>query len=67
MQDDNTPDGTIIVKAVEDSLDMYISEGLTKANVMQILIEALHGIDAVDIGMDEIMPEGALGGGKMLQ
>ena len=67
MQEDNTPEGTIIIKATDNTMDMYVSESFTKADVMQILIEALHAIDEVDVEMDEKIPQGALGGINTLQ
>ena len=53
--------GTIILKASEDTLDMFVSRSMTKGEVMQILMEALHAIDDVDVGLDDIVPEGAFG------
>jgi len=67
MQEDNTPEGTIIIKATDNTMDMYVSESFTKADVMQILIEALHAIDEVDVEMDEKIPQGVLGGINTLQ
>lgn len=63
--DNNDVSGTIILKATEDTLDMFVSNAMTKEDVMQILIEALHAIDEIDIGMDEIIPEGAFGVGTL--
>jgi hypothetical protein len=67
MQENETPEGTIIIRATEETMDMYVSEGFTKADVMQILIEALHGIEEVNVDMDEKIPQGALSGVNILQ
>lgn len=67
MQKNNTPEGTLIIKATEDTMDMYVSESFTKADVMQILIEALHAIEEIGVDMDEKIPQGALNGVNILQ
>jgi len=67
MQENNTPEGTLIIKATEHTMDMYVSESFTKADVIQILLEALHAIDEIGVDMDEKIPQGALNGVNILQ
>lgn len=64
MDNDNF-EGTIILKATEETLDLITSATMTKEQVMQILIEALHAIDSMDIDMDEVIPQGAFGAGMI--
>lgn len=67
MQENETPEGTLIIRANEDTIDMCVSESFTKSDVMQILIEALHAIDEIDVDIDEKIPQGALSGVNILQ
>lgn len=45
--------GTVIIKSNDDEMELYISNDLTKSQVLQILLECLHIIRNTDIDNDE--------------
>ena len=45
--------GTLIIKSNDDEMELYISNDLTKSQVLQILLECLHIIRNTDIDNDE--------------
>jgi hypothetical protein len=58
-------EGTIIISANADSLDLKVSKGLTKEQTMQLLVETLYAIDDLNIDDNEEIPEGAFVGGPL--
>jgi hypothetical protein len=65
MQQNESLEGTIILKATEDALDMFVSSGLTKEEVMGLLFEALSALDDNETPLDEPLPSGSLGVGQL--
>lgn len=51
--------GTIIIKATDETLDLYINNSLSKSQVMNIMYEVLSALDSLDIDDDEKIPQGA--------
>jgi hypothetical protein len=50
--------GTIIIKTNDEDMELYISNDLSKSQVLQILLECLHVIRKTDIDdNDAIAPE----------
>lgn len=45
--------GTIIIKSNDEDMELYISNDLTKAQTLQILLECLHVIRHTDIDDDD--------------
>lgn len=44
--------GTIIIKSNDEDMELYISNDLSKSQVLQILLECLHVIRNTDIDDD---------------
>jgi hypothetical protein len=45
--------GTVIIKSTDNEMELYISNDLTKAQTLQILLECLHVIRHTDIDDDD--------------
>ena len=45
--------GTIIIKSTDNEMELYISNDLSKAQTLQILLECLHVIRNTDIDDDD--------------
>ena len=45
--------GTVIIKSNDDEMELYISNDLSKSQVLQILLECLHVIRNTDIDDDD--------------
>lgn len=63
--DNDDIEGTIIISATADSLDLKVSTGLTKAQTMQLLAETLYAIDELNIDDDEEIPDSVFAGSPL--
>lgn len=63
--DNDDIEGTIIISATADSLDLKVSTGLTKAQTMQLLVETLYAIDELNIDDDEEIPDSVFAGSPL--